>query len=143
MESSPFQMVLRRGVFGLLTLVLAGLMGGMVFLVLMLLGGGLGLIVGVAAIPFWLTGAVVVGGPSWILLRALGRHDRRTARIGGALTASPAATLVFWTIFAGARPPTPGEAPGLTLLALAAAVAGAVAGEAVWKLARDDAHVFR
>jgi len=97
-----------------------------------------GYLFGMIAFPFWLIGALVVGPPLWAALHFSRLRDRRTAVIAGALAGGAGLLVVLWLTL---RPDAPASVAALCVIA---AISGAVAGEAIHRMAYrsgDFAHV--
>ena len=151
MRLSCVTRVVTRLVYAALVLLAAGMIGGGVMMVLLIVaelvlalfavssgfsGFGASVLVGFVAFPFWLLGAFVVGPPLWAALHLARLTDRRTALIAGALAGSLSVPTALWML-EGGGPPTIslGAAGGVGLLSAIAGASGAMAGEAIHRLA--------
>lgn len=101
-----------------------------------------GSLVGIAAVPFWLAGAVVVGPPLWAALHFARLRGRRTAIVVGALAGSIATPTVLWMMSGGGAPSLSADSlVGLIVLSAVAGVSGAVAGETIHSLAYRSGEI--
>lgn len=95
-----------------------------------------GFLVGMVAFPFWLIGAFVVGPPLWAALHLARLRGRRTAVIAGALAGGAGVPVVLWLLNGGGAPTLgPETTVSVAVLSAIAAISGAVAGEALHRLA--------
>ena len=124
-----------------LILLAAGLIAGGVMVVLLgvidvimaLAGAPMayrgGWLVGIVAFPFWLIGAFVVGPPLWAVLHLSGLRDRTTAVVTGVFAGGVAVPVVLWLTL------NPDAATSVAALSAVGGISGAVAGEAIHRLA--------
>ena len=120
----------------IIALAFAGIFGGIAFLVLGgLAAGWIGLAAGAIALPFWIVGGVVLGGPLWLSARHAWRASAKTATLCGATLAGIAAPVTAGTVLS--LPPVFDEnfVQFVALISSGSFLAGAVAGFALWKLA--------
>ena len=141
MRFSCFTQAIARLVCAAFILLAAGGIAGGVMVVLLGVGDLLmalvdapnqfrgGFLVGAVAFPFWLIGAFVVGSPLWAALHFSGLRDRRTAVIAGALTGSVGLAVVLWVML------SPDALASVAVLSAVAGISGAVAGEAIHRMA--------
>lgn len=157
MRLSCLTRAITRLVYAALILLAAGMIGGGVMMVLLIaaelvllpfsLASGLSsfggsVLVGFVAFPFWLIGAYVVGSPLWAALHLARLTDRRSAMIAGALAGGLSLPMVLWMLSGGGAPTLSlGSAASVTLLSGIAGVGGAVAGEAVRRLAYSPGEI--
>ena len=122
-----------------IALALAGLFGGIAFLVLGgLAAGWIGLFAGVIALPFWILGGVVLGGPLWLSARHAWPADARTAMLCGAILAGIAAPIAAMTVLRLQPVFDENVAQFAVLISFGSFLAGGAAGFALWKLAYRD-----
>lgn len=129
----------KRAVLVILSLLAAGLAawaaGGVTAALTGLAAGptgvGLGIIAGLLMLPFWIVGVCLVGGPLWLALHMNGRRDRNTALIFGGLAGAFGAPAVLIVMMGLGGAPVD---PAVLLLAPPAAIGGALAGYAIWRL---------
>lgn len=157
MRLSCLTRAITRLVYAALILLAAGMIGGGVMMVLLIAaelvllpftitsgfsGFGASALVGFAAFPFWLIGAFVVGPPLWAVLHFARLTGRRSAVIAGLLTGSLSIPAVLWLLGGGGAPTiSPGQAAVVALLSAIGGIAGAVAGEAVRRLAYSPGEI--
>lgn len=94
-----------------------------------------GVLVGIVAFPFWLIGALVVGPPLWAALHFSRLRDRRTAVIAGALAGSAGVAALLWLTL------SPDAPASVAVLCAIGGVSGAVAGEAIHRMAYRSGDV--
>lgn len=104
------------------------------------LGGfGLGILIGLMTLPFWIGGLFLIGGPLWAVLHRAGRRDRVIALVAGGIAAAIFAPLILWALATDLRFYVDRDSVGLILLAgLPAAAGGAMAGFTVWRVGYDE-----
>jgi hypothetical protein len=150
MRTDKIRRGLAQGGLGVIALLAASITGcaaasvllGAVGLFAGLGGLGLGLMIGMATLPFWVGGLFLVGGPVWAVLHWARRRDRLTAVVVGGGVAAVATPFTLWAFATGLSFTVDPNAVGIVLLsALPAAVGGAAAGFTAWRLAYDDGQV--
>lgn len=150
MRVSSVALAFVRLVCAAFILLAAGMIAGGVMLLLLGVGDLLmvlanapgqfrgGFLIGAVAFPFWLIGAFVVGPPLWAALHFSGLRDRRTAIVTGAIAGGVGAPVVLWLTL------NPDAPASVAVLSAVAGISGAVAGEAIYRMAYhsgDFAHV--
>ena len=148
MRLSCLSRAFRRLGYAALILLAAGMIAGGVMLVLLIVVDLFmavaaapmqfrgGFLVGIVAFPVWLIGTIVVGSPLWAALHLARLRGRRTAVIAGALAGCVGLPVVLWLLNGGGAPTlSPDTTVSVAVLSAIAGISGAVAGEAIHRLA--------
>lgn len=147
MRTDTIRRGLARAGLGIIALLAASITGcaaasvalGVVGLFAGLGGLGLGLMIGMATLPFWVGGLFLVGGPVWAVLHRARRRDRLTAIVVGGGVAAVATPFTLWAFATDMSFTVDPNAAGVVLLSgLPAAVGGAAAGFTAWRLGYDE-----
>lgn len=157
MRLSCFIRAFARLAYAALILLAAGMIGGGVMMVLLIAaelvlipfsissgfnGFGASVLVGFVAFPFWLIGAYAVGPPLWTALHCARLTGRRSAFTAGALAGGLSAPAVLWMLGGGGVATISlGATAGVALLSAVAGISGAVAGEAIHRMAYRSGDV--
>lgn len=101
-----------------------------------------GFLVGIVAFPFWLIGSFAVGPPLWAALHFSRLRGRRTAVTAGALAGGAGLPIILWLMDGGGAPTlSPTTAASVAVLSAIAGISGAVAGEAIHRLAYRSGEI--